>query len=156
MGVGGRKSQNHGLVTDALFFLLPSSCASRKMPRLHRLVHKAPVMQACVECSCTARQKRDLALYATRRHNRWRPCDCQPVRSSIVASSCIKVSKQHHYRWAQRPKCSFSLCEKCLLLVIHPRRDEMFTADKSRPILLMQILYNAVKRLIFFKCQELS
>ena len=130
MGVGGRKSQNHGLVTDALFFLLPSSCASRKMPRLHRLVHKAPVMQACVECSCTARQ--------------------------IVASSCIKVSKQHHYRWAQRPKCSFSLCEKCLLLVIHPRRDEMFTADKSRPILLMQILDNAVKRLIFFKCQELS
>ena len=33
--------------------------------------------------------------------------------------------------------------------------DEMFTAGKSRPILLMQILYNAVKILIFFKCDEL-
>ena len=32
----------------------------------------------------------------------------------------------------------------------------MFTAGKSQPILLMQILYNAVKRLIFFKCDELS
>ena len=28
------------------FFLLPSSRASRKMPRSRRLVHKAPVMQA--------------------------------------------------------------------------------------------------------------
>ena len=34
--------------------------------------------------------------------------------------------------------------------------DELFTAGKLRPILLMQILYNAVKRLIFFKCDELS
>ena len=56
----------------------------------------------------------------TRRHNRWRHCDCQPLTSSIVASSCIKVSKQHHYRWVQRPKRSFILCEKCLPLVIHP------------------------------------
>ena len=34
--------------------------------------------------------------------------------------------------------------------------DKMFTAGKSWPILLIQILYNAVKRLIFFKCDELS
>ena len=44
-------------------------------------------MQASVECTSTARQKRQLALYATQRHNRWRHCDCQPVTSSIVASS---------------------------------------------------------------------
>ena len=155
VGVGGRKSQNNGLFTGALFFLLPSSRASLKMPRWHRLAHKAPVMQAIVECTCTAKQKNDLALYATRRHNRWRHCDCQPVTSSIVASSCITVSKQHHYQWVQRPKCSFILCEKCLcwLFILG---DEMFTAGKSLPILLMQILYNAVKRLIFFKCDELS
>ena len=60
VGVGGRKSQNNVLFTGALFFLLPSSRASRKIPRLHRLPHKAPVMQASVECASTARQKRDL------------------------------------------------------------------------------------------------
>ena len=32
----------------------------------------------------------------------------------------------------------------------------MFTVGKSRSILLLQILYNAVKRLIFFKSDELS
>ena len=32
----------------------------------------------------------------------------------------------------------------------------MFAVGKSRSILLIQILYNAVKRLIFFKCDELS
>ena len=126
------------------FSLLPSSRASLKMLRWHRLAHKAPVMQACVECTGTARQKHDLALCATRRHNRWRHCDCQPVTSSTVASSCITVSKQHHYQWVQRPKRSFMICEKCLywLFILG---DEMFTAGKSRPILLMQILYNAVK-----------
>ena len=60
VGVGGRKSQNNVLFTGALFFLLPSSRASRKIPRLNRLPHKAPVMQASVECASTARQKRDL------------------------------------------------------------------------------------------------
>ena len=34
--------------------------------------------------------------------------------------------------------------------------EKMFTVGKSRSILLLQILYNAVKRLIFFKCDELS
>ena len=43
--VGGRKSQN-GLVTGALFFLLPSSHTSRKMPRLPCFAHKAPVTPA--------------------------------------------------------------------------------------------------------------
>ena len=57
-------------ILGGLFFLLTSSRASRKMPHLHRLAHKAPVMQASVECACTAREKHDLALYATRRHNR--------------------------------------------------------------------------------------
>ena len=45
----GRKSQNNGLATGALFFfLLPSSRVSRfaQMPCLPRLSHKAPVMQA--------------------------------------------------------------------------------------------------------------
>ena len=155
VGVGGGKSENSGLFTGALFFLLPSSRASLKMPRLYRLAHKAPVMQASVECACTARQTQDSASYATRRHNWWRHCDCQPVTSSIMASSCIKVSKQHHYQWVQRPKCSFILCEKCFcwLFILG---DEILTTAKSRPILLMQILYNAVKRLIFFKCDELS
>ena len=155
VGVGGRKSQNNGIFTGALFFLLPSSRSSRKMLRWHRLADKAPVMQASVECASTAKQKHDLALYANRRRNRWRHCDCQLVRSSIVASSYIKVSKQHHYQWVQSPKCSFILCEKCLcwLFILG---DEIFTAGISRPILLMQILYNAVKRLIFLKCDELS
>ena len=57
-------------ILGALFFLLTSSRASHEMPRLHRLAHKAPVMQGSVECSCTARQKHDSALYANRRHNR--------------------------------------------------------------------------------------
>ena len=82
--------------------------------------HKAHIIQASVDCAWTARQKHYSALYATRRHNRWCHCDCQPVTSSIVATSCIKVSKQHHYQWVQRPKCSFILCEKCLLVVIYP------------------------------------
>ena len=64
------KSLNNALVTGALFVLLPSSRASRKMPRLHRLAHKVPVTQPSVECACTERQKHDLTLYATRRRNR--------------------------------------------------------------------------------------
>ena len=120
MGVGGRKTLNNALVTGALFVLLPSSRASRKMPRLHRLAHEAPVTQPSVECACTARQKHDLALYATRRHNH-SGCKDQNVRSSSV---------KNVYCW---------------LFILG---DEMFTTGKSRPILLMQILYNAVKRLI--------
>ena len=42
MGVSVRKNQNNGLVTGSIF-LLPSSRASRKMPRSLRLAHKAPV-----------------------------------------------------------------------------------------------------------------
>ena len=53
-------------ILGALFFLLTSSRASHEMPRLHRLAHKAPVMQASVQCACTARQKHDSALYANR------------------------------------------------------------------------------------------
>ena len=52
-------------ILGALFFLLTSSRASRKMPRLYPLAHKAPVMQASVECASTARRKHDSALYAT-------------------------------------------------------------------------------------------
>ena len=103
----------------------------------------------------TVRQKHDSALYATWRHNRWRHCNCQPdiwyiwltvaVTSTIVASSCIKDSKQRDVRWVQKPKCSFILCEKWLLYWIAT---------------VMKILYNAVKRLreghIFFKCDKMS
>ena len=46
MGVGGRKCQNNGLVTGAIFFLCPGSRASRKMPRSPRLTHNTPVIQA--------------------------------------------------------------------------------------------------------------
>ena len=41
----------------------------------------------------------------------------------------------------------------CWLFILGEKR---FTVGKSRSILLIQILYNAVKRLIFFKCDELS
>ena len=34
--------------------------------------------------------------------------------------------------------------------------EKRFTVGKSRSILLIQILYNIVKRLIFFKCDDLS
>ena len=61
----------------------------------------------------------------SRRHDRWRHCDCEAdiwyiwlavaVTSSIVASSCIKVSRQRDFHWLHRPKCSFILFEKCLL-----------------------------------------
>ena len=149
------KSLNNALVTGALFVLLPSSRASRKMPRLHRLAHKAPVTQPSVECACTERQKHDLALYATRRHNRWRHCDCQPVTSSIVPSSYIKVSINTTTSGCKDQNVRSSSVKNvyCWLFILG---DEMFTAGKSRPILLMQILYNAVKRLIFFKCDGLS
>ena len=40
----------------------------------------------------------------------------------------------------------------CWLFILGEKR---FTVGKSRSILLIQILYNAVKRLIFFKCDEL-
>ena len=43
------------------------------------------------------------------------------MTSSIVASSCIKVSRQRDFHWLQRPKCSFILFVKCLLLVNHDR-----------------------------------
>ena len=69
-GVGGRKSQNNGLFTGALFFSSPSSRTLRKTPRWHRLAHKAPIIQASVKGACTAGQKHDLALYATRRQTR--------------------------------------------------------------------------------------
>ena len=88
----------------------------------------------------------------SRRHDRWRHCDCEAdiwyiwlaacdcqadiwyiwlavaVTSSIVASSCIKVSRQRDFHWLHRPKCSFILFEKCLLF------------GESRPILVMQII----------------
>ena len=48
------------------------------------------------------------------------------VTSSIVVSSCIKDSRQRDFHWLQRPKCSFILFEM---------------------ILVMEIMYNAVKRL---------
>ena len=136
------------------------------MPRLHRLAHKALVVQASVECASTARQKHDSALYATRRHNRWRHCDCQPLTSSIVASSCIKVSKQHDYQLGAKAKMFVhpvwkmftvgysSWVRQGLLLVNRDRFSS--SALGTRLILLIQILYNAVKRLIFFKCDELS
>ena len=56
-------------------------------------------------------------------------CKSQKVRSSSVKNVC------------------------CWLLILGEKR---FTVGKSRSILLIQILYNAVKRLIFFKCDELS
>ena len=45
VGIGEWRSRNNGLVTGALFFLLPSSCTLCKMPRSPCLAHKAPVMQ---------------------------------------------------------------------------------------------------------------
>ena len=45
VGIGEWRSQNNGLVTGALFFLLPSSRTLCKMPRSPCLAHKAPVMQ---------------------------------------------------------------------------------------------------------------
>ena len=162
------------------FFLFPLSRASSKMPRLHRLAHKAPVMQASVQCACTARQKHDSALYATRRHNRWRHCDCQPLTSSIVASSCIKVSEQHDYQFGAKVKKFVhplwkmfavgysSWVRKGLLLVNRDRLSSNLvprvlcfglggpapspnpgkSALVTRLILLTQILYNDVKRLL--------
>ena len=56
-------------------------------------------------------------------------CKGQKVRSSSVKNVC------------------------CWLFILGEKR---FTFGKSRSILLIQILYNAVKRLIFFKCDELS
>ena len=48
------------------------------------------------------------------------------MTSSIVVSSCIKDCRQRDFHWLQRPKCSFILFEM---------------------ILVMEIMYNAVKRL---------
>ena len=131
-------------ILGALFFLLTSSRASHEMPRLHRLAHKAPVMQASVQCACTARQKHDSALYANRRHNRWRHCDCQPLTSS----SCIKVSEQHDYQFGAKVK-----------KFVHPLW-KMFAVGNSSWVRKGLLLVNrdrfSVKRLIFFKCDELS
>ena len=49
VGVGGRKSQNNGLVTGDLLFshpLVSRASLSREMPRSPRLAHKAPILQA--------------------------------------------------------------------------------------------------------------
>ena len=56
----------------------------------------------------TARRKHELALYVYI----WLVV---VVTSPIVASSCIKVSKQHNFHWVQRPTCSFTLCERVCL-----------------------------------------
>ena len=56
----------------------------------------------------TARRKHELALYVYI----WLEV---VVTSSIVASSCIKVSKQHNFHWVQRPTRSFTLCERVCL-----------------------------------------
>ena len=46
VNICGRRCQNNGLVTGAIFFLFPGSRASGKMPRSPRLTHNTPVMQA--------------------------------------------------------------------------------------------------------------
>ena len=58
--------------------------------------------------------------------------------SGYKGQNVCSFSLKNFYCW------SFILCEK------------VFTVGTPRPILLMQILYNAVKRLTFFKCDELS
>ena len=143
-------------ILGALFFLLASSCASRKMPRLHRLAHKASVMQASVQCACTARQKQDSALYATRRHKSMTSLrlpstdviDCgvelyQGFRATRLPAGCK----------GQKVLSSSLKNVYCWLFILGEKR---FSVGKSRSILLIQILYNAVKRLIFFKCGEFS
>ena len=42
-------------ISQKYFFLLPSSRASRKMPRLPRLANKAPVMQARITMNCNTK-----------------------------------------------------------------------------------------------------
>ena len=83
----------------------------------------------------TARQKHDSDSYATRDAT---VDDVTAIADilyillpvavtlSIVVSSCIKDSRQRDFHWLQRPKCSFILFEM---------------------ILVMEIMYNAVKRL---------
>ena len=158
MGVGGRKSQNNGLFTGALFLLLPSSRASRKIPRLHRLAHKTPVMQASVECASTARQKRELALYATRRHNRWRHCECQPVTSSIVASSQLHQGFQAtplpvgakrkmfvRPSWKMLTVGYSSWVTKCLLLVNTSDPPHANTVQRRKETYILQIWWIELK-----------
>ena len=41
--------------------------------------------------------------------------------TSILPSNRIKFSAQRDFHWLQRPKCSFILCERCLLLVNQER-----------------------------------
>ena len=70
---------------------------------------------------------------------------CNSTPQSITSSRF--PSNASDFRWVrvQRPKCPFILCEAyCWLFILS---EKMFIVSESRPILLMKILYNAVKRL---------
>ena len=65
------------------------------------------------------------------------------IDESMTSSRFLSNASDFH--WVQRPKCPFILCEAhCWLFIL---REKMFTVSESRPLLLMKILYNSVKRL---------
>ena len=68
---------------------------------------------------------------------------CNSMPQSMTSSRFPSNASDFH--WVQRPKCPFILCEAhCWSFILS---EKMFTVSESRPILLMKILYNSVKRL---------
>ena len=70
---------------------------------------------------------------------------CNSTPQLITSSRFPSNASDFRWVWVQRPKCPFILCEAhCWLFILS---EKMFIVSESRPILLMKILYNAVKRL---------